>query len=205
MSIANDIFETMPAEGYDVLRPRIQNGDIVLFSGSELFSRGIQWATQSPFSHVGFIFRLDAIDRIMVLEAVTSGTCTVPLSAMVKGAGPHQGPYNGKLLIARHSEFASVANRDNLRAMSEFAVDRFGAPYDRMEIVKITLRIILGRFNFKLPTLLLPDDEYICSEYAAACYEKVGINIPWDGLGFISPSDFAADAKVSVVGVVGTV
>lgn len=62
MTIPNDVFRTLPAQSYATLRPQIQNGDIVLFSGPELFSRAIQWATKSPWSHVGFIFRLDPID-----------------------------------------------------------------------------------------------------------------------------------------------
>lgn len=141
----------------------------------------------------------------MVLQSLTSaGSCTVALSAIVNGTGPNQKPYNGKLLIARHADFAQLANATTLRTMSEFAVDRFGAPYSVAEIFKIIIRIALGKFNIRLPPLLQPDDEYICSEYAAACYQRIGITIPWDGLGFIAPSDFAADAKVTAVGVVQT-
>lgn len=204
MAIADDIFQTAAAQPYADLRPQIQNGDIALFSGTELFSRAIQWATKSPFSHVGFIFRLDDIDRVMVLEALTSSVCTVALSAIVNGTGPHQKPYNGKLVIARHADFARLATLQTLRTMSEFAVDRFGAPYGVGEIIKIMARIVLGRFNFKLPRMFMPDDEYICSEYAAACFQQVGIIIPWDGLGFIAPCDFANDPSVEAVGVVKT-
>lgn len=205
MTVPNDIFSTAQSQTYAALRPAIRSGDIVLFSGPEVFSRVIQWATDSPWSHVGFIFRLDSIDRVMVLESLTSaGSCTVPLSALVNGTGPHQKPYNGKLLIARHAGFAALANPTTLRAMSEFAVDRFGAPYSAVEITKIALRIILGKFNVRLAPMLQPDDEYICSEYAAACFERIGITVPWDGLGFIAPSDFAADPSISAVGVART-
>jgi len=142
----------------------------------------------------------------MVLESLTSaGCCTVALSAIVNGTGPHQAPYNGKLLIARHRRFKELANETNLRDMSEFAVDRFGAPYSTGEIIKIALRIALGKLNVRLPPMLQPNDEYICSEYAAACYSAIGIKIAWDGLGFIAPSDFAADPEVDAVAVVKTV
>jgi len=204
MTISRDVFSTQPAQSYTDLRPHIQNGDILLFSGPDFFSRAIKWATGSPWSHVGFIFRLDAIDRVMVLQSLSSGSCTVALSAIVNGTGPNQKPYNGKLLIARHEDFAGLANRATLRTMSEFAVDRFGAPYGVVEIIKIIVRIALGKMNIRLAPLLQPNDEYICSEYAAACYGCIGITIPWDGLGFIAPSDFAADEKVTAVGVVQT-
>jgi hypothetical protein len=123
---------------------------------------------------------------------------------MVNGAGTHQKPYNGGLLVARHADFASLVTTAKLRDMSEFAVDRFGSPYNIGEIFKVAARIVAGWWNTKMPPLLKPDDEYICSEYAAACYERIGITIPWDGLGFIAPDDFALDLKVSVVGVVKT-
>ena len=88
--------------------------------------------------------------------------------------------------------------------MSQFAVDRFGAPFSGLEVLKIFTRIVLGRLRIRLAPMLQPEDEYICSEYAAACYERVGIKIPWDGLGFIAPADFAADPKIEAVGVVKT-
>jgi hypothetical protein len=205
MTIPNDIFETMPAGAYADLRPSIRNGDILLFSGREVFSHLIQWATKSPWSHVGFVFRLEAIDRVMILESLSAGgSCTVALSAFVAGTGPHQRPYNGKLLIARHRRFGDLASAARLRKMSEFAVDRFGAPYSPAEIIKIGVRIALGRLNIRLPPGLRPDDEYICSEYAAACYEAVGIKIPWNGLGFIAPADFATDPDIEPVAVIRT-
>jgi hypothetical protein len=204
MSVQNDVFQVMQPQSYEALRPQLQNGDIALFSGVEIFSHAIQWATKSPFSHVGFIFRLDAIDRVMVLQALTTGTCAVALSAMVNGTGPRQRPYNGRLLIARHAGLAALATATNLKAMSEFAVDRFGAPYGTTEIIKIMLRIVAGRLNMRMPKLLIPDDEYICSEYAAVCFSKIGLDIAWDGLGFIAPCDFASDPNVSAVGVVKT-
>ena len=205
VSIDRDILTTSQAVDYETLRPQIRNGDILLFSGSELFSRAIRWATNSPFSHVGFIFRIDAIDRIFVLQSLTSaGACTVALSAIVNGVGPHQPPYHGRLVVARHDDFVRLANRRALRSMSEFAVDRFGAPYSRIEIAKIVIRIALGKLNIKLPATLQPDDEYICSEYAAACFKALGIDFQWDGLGFIAPADFAEDPKVKAVGVIAT-
>jgi hypothetical protein len=42
-----------------------------------------------------------------------------------------------------------------------------------------------------MPKSLCPKDEFICSEYVARCLKAVGIDIEWDGLGFIAPADFA--------------
>jgi len=46
-----------------------------------------------------------------------------------------------------------------------------------------------------------PDREFICSEYVARCYEHVGLDIQWNQLGFVAPSDFAADANFDLVAV----
>ena len=205
MTVPTNIFEIMPATPYEDLRPRLQNGDILLFSGTEKFSRLIQWATHSPWSHVGFIFRLPQVDRLMILQSVTGAGCsTVSLSGLINGSGSHQAPYAGRLLVARHADFAAQVTNAKLREMSAFAVDRFGSPYATGEILKVIIRICAGWFHVRMPPLLQPDDEFICSEYAAACYEKFGIKIEWDGLGFIAPSDFAWDSKVQPVAVIQT-
>lgn len=204
MTIANDIVTTLDPRSYAEIRPEIRTGDILLFSSKELFSHLIQFGTNSPWSHVGLVVRLEAIDRVMVLQAVTQGVGTVALSALIEGGGSHQKPYAGHLLLARHARFEALADAGRLREMSEFAVDRFGAPYNTGEILKIAARIVAGWLNQPMPRLLIADDEFICSEYAAECYRRVGIEIAWDGMGFIAPADFAADPEVSPVALIRT-
>ena len=50
-----------------------------------------------------------------------------------------------------------------------------------------------------MPKSLGPKDEFICSEYVARCFDKIEIQIAWDGLGFIAPADFAKDPKIHAV------
>lgn len=89
MSIAIDQFPTIAIQNYEQLRPQIKSGDILLCSGNSLISSLIQKATNSVWSHIAFVIRLDSIDRIMVLESVeTIGVRTVPLSTYVNN-------YNG--------------------------------------------------------------------------------------------------------------
>ncbi len=80
--------------------------------------------------------------------------------------------------------------------MAGFAFDRLGEPFAMGEVPKILLRILLGGFDVRLPESLGPDDEFICSEYVARCYAAMGVEIPWDGLGFIGPGDFATDPAI---------
>ena len=56
----------------------------------------------------------------------------------------------------------------------------------------------------ELPGRLRPRNEFICSEYVGKLYEQVGIQIPWDGRGFIGPDEFARDPKVVALAQVKT-
>jgi hypothetical protein len=51
----------------------------------------------------------------------------------------------------------------------------------------------------RTPSRLAPRDEFICSEYVAKCLARVGIDIAWDGVGFIAPADFARDPKMRAI------
>lgn len=197
MSVAVKSFPSVDAMEYEDLRPTIRPGDILLCSGSGMFSRMIQKATKSVWSHVGFVMRLDVIDRVMVLESVEPiGVRTVPLSHYISNYKDCEG-YPGRLLLARHDDFEEVPSA-KLRKMSEFAVDLFGYPYDRDEIIRIAGRIGKDLFGFS-KSEFKRDQEYICSEYAWECYKSVGITIPYDRRGFVAPKDFAAERSVKAV------
>jgi hypothetical protein len=201
MSIPASVFTALPPAAYAQVRPTLQSGDLLFCSGSFVFSRLIQRATGSPWSHVAIIMRLDAIDRLMVLESVESqGVRTVPLSSYLENYSASGGGYPGKIVVARHAGFAALADQAGLRRMSQVAVDRFGYPYDRDEIARIAARIVAGQLGWTAEDGdLAPDEEYICSEYVDLCYQALGLKVPQNNLGFIAPADFAADPAVTAV------
>ncbi|CAN5348372.1 hypothetical protein BH10PSE15_BH10PSE15_05870 [soil metagenome] len=198
---------TTPAEAlaswspqrYATVRAAVRTGDLAICSGDQMFSRVIQWATRSDWSHIAMIVRLEELDRVMVMEAVQKiGVRVVPLSRWITDFQPHDKPFNGKVVIARHDAVAQ-ATPDLFRHMSSFATDQLGCPFDAAKLVKIALRIGLARLGVRLPRLIQPNDEYFCSEYLDECYRKLGVKIPWDGRGFIAPSDFARAPHVHAV------
>jgi hypothetical protein len=200
MPIANDIFDTLPSTPYAAARDQICNGDILLCSGTEPFSELIKAATSSLWSHVGFIWRVADVDRILVLESVENAGCrAIALSSKINGVADVHDPYKGRMLIARHAQFASLVDTAKFTDMTRFAVDRFGAPYAPLEVARIAARIGLGMLKRPMAEPLKPQHEYICSEYAAECYGAIGITIAWNGDGFIAPCDFALDPEVSAV------
>jgi hypothetical protein len=200
VTIQDSVLKTLAPEPVAAIARRIRDGDIFLCSGNDPFSRLIGWATKSPWTHVALAYRWPELDRIMVFESVQKlGVRTVPLATFISQSSTGKKPYPGKIILARHDSYAAKAGKTGSAAMKRFAdfgVDRFGQPFAAMEIVKIAVRICLGRLNREMPKSLGPKNEFICSEYAAKCFAAAGIEIPWDGLGFIAPCDFALDPNI---------
>ena len=203
MAIEDDVLTRLKPEPLDAIKGRIRDGDILLCSGNDAFSKLIGWSTKSPWTHIALAYRWPALGRIMVFESVQKiGVRTVPLATFISQSSTGQKPYPGKIILARHDDYGGDSGKYGPAAMkrlADFAVDRFGDPFAAGEIVKIGLRIIAGKLEREMPKALIPRDELICSEYVAKCFEAVGIKVPWDGLGFIAPSDFANDPKTRAI------
>ena len=144
----------------------------------------------------------------MVFESVqTIGVRAVGLRKFISQSSTGKKPYPGKILLARHEGFHDAHGAEGGAAhdrLAGFAIDRFGDPFAPGEILKIATRIALGRLDRPMPRSMIARDEYICSEYVAACFQKVGIELVWDGRGFIAPADFALDPKVKAIAQVRT-
>lgn len=182
---------------YTSLRQQIHSGDLLLCSGSSVFSKLIQNATQSVWSHVGFIIRLENIGRIMILESVESiGVRTVPLSSYISNYNGTGKGYPGKILIARHHGF----HANEINNLSKHAVDLLGYPYNSQEIARIAARIALNAFSTNsVSKNNVAQNEFICSEYVYTCYKSIGIEIKYNTAGFIAPADFARDPQVEPI------
>ncbi len=200
MAIPEDVLEALEPLPYAKVRDLVRDGDILLCSAHDPFSNLIRWATRSHWSHVAIAFRIDSIDRVMVLEAVEKlGVRTVPLSDFITRTSSGTTPYPGHILLARHAAFTVRNGKGRMRKMAAFAFDRLGDHFAHREVTKIIVRILLSVFNKRLPPMFGPKDEFICSEYVARCYEAAGVKFPWDGLGFIAPADIAADGRLAPV------
>ncbi len=197
-----DNFPNIPTKQYEQLRHEIKSGDILLCSGTSLFSNMIQQATQSVWSHVAFILRLEVIDRIMVLESVENiGVRAVPLSSYARDYNGTGKGYPGRIMIARHQD----VKQKNIIKLSKYAVDLLGYPYDANEIVRIASRISMNSLNLNNPQQdALPQKAFICSEYAYVCFKSIGAVVDYDQLGFIAPADFARCKQVEAISFIAT-
>lgn len=182
-------FPQLETKHYHDIHHEIRSGDILLCSGNSVFSCLIKSATQSVWSHVAFILRLDAINRILVLESVESiGVRAVPLSHYICNYNATGKGYPGKLMLARHQ----AVKQRNIPTLSTLAVDYLGYPYGKEEIIHIAARIGLHNLGVKdFEPDHLSQKTFICSEYAQLCFRSIGINIACNRIGFIFPADFA--------------
>lgn len=197
MSFPQNKLPAVPRLKYEEVHNHIQSGDLLMCSGKSLFSRLIQRATDSIWSHVGFILREENIDCLLVMESVESkGVQMVALSHYINNYNGRGKPYEGDILIARHSGF----NESNIRKISYHAVNLLGNRYDKKEILRITSRIIMSKFSKGNECrILVRNNEYICSEYVYECYKSIGIDIPHNCGGFISPADFALTPDIEPI------
>jgi len=179
---------------YSCIREYIKSGDIMLCSGNAPFSKLIKEFTGSKWSHVGFIIRVDEIERIMVMESVESiGVRTVSLSSYINNYNGSGEPYPGEVFIFRHNDMKPEFIKD----ISKKAVDLLGHNYDSQEIARIMLKLTFKSFNNSVD---IPKDngEYICSEYVYECMKGIGIKFH-ESPGYITPSDIAKTEGMSAV------
>lgn len=185
----NDI-KALPVQSYDSLRANLKSGDLLFTSGDYLISKTIQKVTASPWSHVGIVFRLDAIDRMLLLESVEDmGVRFAPLSKYLNGY-ENDKPYKGRAVLARVKDVSTQV----VAAISRFGIDELTQPYDKDEIAKILARITLGIGKKQ------KDREYICSELVYECFAHAGKEFNYNPKGFISPEDIWVNDKLALVG-----
>ena len=204
MAIADNVFSDLKPQAYAKVRALVQNGDLLLCSADDPMSKLIRWSTKTPWSHIAIAYRIESLNRVMVFEAVEKiGVRTVPLSTFISRTSSGVHPFPGKILLARDQRFAALPETKR-KAMYDFAFGSLGNRFAPGEIMKIALRLMLGRMARKMPRFLGARDEYICSEYVAKCFTKAGLKIPWDGLGFVAPGDFALAPDVNAVAQIRT-
>jgi hypothetical protein len=197
VSIGAEVLTDLPAEDLATISPKIRDGDLLFCSANDPFSRLIGWSTKSPWTHVGIAWRWNTVGRIVALECVEKiGVHSVALERFISQTSSGKRPYPGKIVLARHAE---VEAKGDLLPLIRYAIDCMGDPFSPAEIAKIGMRIAFARSRREMLGHLKPKDEFICSEYVDRCYRKVGVEIPWDGKGFIAPADIANDPKVRAV------
>lgn len=200
MAVPDSALTELPTCTYAEMLELLRTGDLLLCSGTQIFSRLIRWGTRSPWSHVSMVLRIDPLDEVMVIEAVESkGVRLIPFHRWLTENKTKARVFPGEVIVARHRRFEAAAAGSGIRRLGKFATSRLGTPFAPYELVKIMVRILAGHFSRPMPRLLRSDDDFICSEFLYRCLQQIGIEVPWNGLGFIGPHDFAHDPEIEPV------
>jgi hypothetical protein len=189
-------YPDVPRRAYADIRATIEDGDLLLCSGTAFFSRLIQQATGSVWSHIGLVYWARHLDRLLVLESVESiGVRSVPLRHYLGDYKNHAVRYPGRMFLARHAACARLSPADWHR-FAQYAVDRLGYAYNSEEIARIAACILRPSLTRTLPAVA-DAQSFICSQYVAACLDAVGVTIPANPRGYIAPGDFADDPAIT--------
>jgi hypothetical protein len=183
--------EAIPLGDYGRVRHELRSGDLLFASGRYRFSQLIQAVTGSAWSHVGIVFRLPEVDRVLVLESVEDfGVRFVPLSKYLTDYDNAGNPYDGHLAVARPRGVSG----ETVKALARFGTDQLARPYDKDVVAEIATRIALG---------IGPQNgerrAYVCSELVQACFAHAGVEFAGGPTGFVSPGDIWADDRVELL------
>jgi hypothetical protein len=183
--------QALPMQPYATVRPTLKSGDLFFAAGTYFISQMIQKCTHSPWSHVGLMFVLPSIDRVMLLESVEDvGVRLLPLSKYLNDYDNAGGAYHGFCVVAR----PGAIREDTVQALAKFGLDELGRPYDTEEIADIAARIMLGISRAKANSRT-----YICSELVQACFTSAGLPFAPDPRGFISPENIWTSNQVTLL------
>lgn len=178
----------LPVKAYPAIRASLKSGDLLFTSGNYLVSQAIQHVTDSPWSHVGIIFVIPSIDRVLLLESVEDmGVRFAPLSKYLS-AYENNRPYSGSIVTAT----VEGVTEQSVAPLARKGVDELTRPYDKDEIARILARVVLGAGK------MVQDQEYICSELVYECFADLGIVLNVNPKGFVSPEDIWQDPRVTL-------
>lgn len=185
--LSKKMIKRMAVSDYDRVRGELRSGDLLFCSGSYLFSGLIQRFTGSVWSHVGVVYRDEALKRVFVLESETGiGVRLVPLSKYLRDYHGRNRPYRGQIVVGR---ITPGLDAEQVRQAVSHGMDLLTKPYDNAEILRIAMRILfrVGRGG--------RDRKYICSELVEECFHSAGVLFTRPD-NYISPDDIWRNACV---------
>ena len=205
MTLSTTTFPSQPAFDYaSYLRPRIRSGDILLCAGHGVFSHLIQQATGSIWSHVGLVWHWPGLDQLVVFESIESvGVRMVPLEKYLRNYNNDGQPYPGSMVVLGHTRHPKGLPLELEEPIVRYALEQLGYAYNKQEVLRLAARIAAARLTgAELQAKgLVPQREFICSEYVSLCLAQAELGMPLNQFGFVAPADFALSKTLILRGV----
>ncbi len=176
---------------YRQLRDTLSTGDLLLFDGDGIISRGIQLLTDSHFSHIGMAIVSSELDTIFCWESTTLSTVKdADTGLATKGVqlvllSDRLNTYQGKVSV-RHLLGESLTEHD-LRDLSSLRQRLKGTPYEEDD-----LELLFSALDY-----FDQDDgeedlsSLFCSELVAEAYQTLGLLPPCKPSNEYTPADFS--------------
>ncbi len=173
---------------YNDIREDLCTGDIVLFAGKGLISKVIQWATRSPYSHIGLVLVDVRWDMVLLWESTTlskiktvfgkirQGVALRPLSMAIEN-------YKGDVVIRKlHRVLSAHQKRVLIKLRQEFKDKKYEE--SKWQLFKSAYDFIGGKNKRDTSSLF-------CSELVAEAYQQMGLLSLDKPSNEYTPADFA--------------
>lgn len=172
---------TLPKVSKEVFYSKLQGGDLIFCSGRASISKGIEFVTSSPFSHVLMTWTTGYAGQWLTLEStIDKGVHVGLLSDYVDG-------YNGDLVLARRPLLSLTDIMQEVKA----GLTALDDTYDWRQEVSI-----VGHKLIKALPIVEPKKEYYCSglQYFMSLATKYPLKKP--GPNYPTPEDNYTDSTV---------
>ncbi len=173
---------------YNDIRDDLRTGDIVLFAGKGIISKVIQWATKSPYSHIGLVLVDLRWDMVLLWESTTlskiktvfgkvkQGVAIRPLSKAIE-------EYKGDVVIRELDRVLSKGQKNVLiKLRHEFKNKKYEE--SKWQLFKSAYDFIGGKNKKDTSSLF-------CSELVAEAYQQMGLLPLVLPSNEYTPADFA--------------
>lgn len=157
---------------YEAVRPHLQTGDIVLFSGSGLVSEAIKLFTRSKWSHVGMVVKDPVTDTVLIWESTTLSNVkdyydrTYKQGVQVCSLSHRIEAYDGEVGF---NLLNLKLDKSQLDVLGKFRKSMKNKPYEKSKLSLLFSAIDCFDWH--------EDDDYtsvFCSELVAGALKKVG-------------------------------
>ena len=187
-----------PRASFDSVLPQLQTGDIVLGSGTTLFSRIVRKVTRSTWSHSGIVIVSEDTGEHFLLESNTT-TEVIDVEAGVPVDGVQLVLLEDRIraypgfMAVRHLNLERTPTM--LRILRDFHREVRGRPFDRNPLQLLRSAVDDSRWlaeNARDLTSLF------CSELVAEAYQRLGL-LPEDPpSNEYTPKDFSSESMTAL-------
>ena len=164
-----------PPQKYIDNRDVFQTGDLVLYRGTSILSKGIQYFDNAYYNHIGVVIRLEEFDRNLTLDMWAQGLAFSPLSRRISG-------YKDFCIL--RPKVSEQKATEAIRSIMQ-SWDGRDIEYDKLLLLRVAIIKKTG-IDF---TGLGDKSKFICSELAQYYCHLLNLTV-YDEHNLITPQDF---------------